>query len=246
MIGGALTAKGFLSFIQRYLKQVISPVCICLAPCWGRLDEPLPHSRSYYIFVPDCAGRKQESSLLTFIFQIQTEGERCSGEGRTSRGRKSKLTVGGWVGGAVVSECVCLWGGPRHLSEPTFLCIPGIPQTKRGERARNWPRLCLSTADLSDRDFKDPCTYMPDPRGHKRNTFMTRCMYVHTTQDTWRNGSLAHSVFICLFTEIITDITGKVQHFTLFKKVRWNHWTHSDACMTCRSSELAYFMLQSF
>lgn len=229
MIGGALTAKGFLSFIQRYLKQVIFPVCICLATCWGRLDEPefwtrglvLPEtswqsfcgrtgtsacmwwqwspSCSYYIFVPDCTGRKQESSLLTFIFQIQTEGERCSGEGRTSRGRKSKLTVGGWVGGAVVSECVCLWGGPRHLSEPTFLCIPGIPQTKRGERARNWPRLCLSTADLSDRDFKDPCTYMPDPRGHKKNTFMTRCMYVHTTQDMWRNGSLAHSVYLFIY-----------------------------------------------
>lgn len=158
-----------------------------------------PHSHSYYIFVPDCTGRKQESSLLTFIFQIQTEGERCSGEGRTSRGRKSKLTVGGWVGGAVVSECVCLWGGPRHLSEPTFLCIPGIPQTKRGERARNWPRLCLSTADLSDRDFKDQCTYMPDPRGHKKNTFMTRCMYVHTTQDMWRNGSLAHSVYLFIY-----------------------------------------------
>lgn len=37
---GGLTAKGFLSFFQLYLRQVISPVCICLAPCWGRLDEP--------------------------------------------------------------------------------------------------------------------------------------------------------------------------------------------------------------
>lgn len=51
----------------------------------------------------------------------------------------------------------------RDLStcpSPTFRNIPAAQQTKHGERARNWPLLWLSTADLSDRTCKGTQSHM--------------------------------------------------------------------------------------
>lgn len=75
--------------------------------------------------------------------------------GKTSGKRQDGGGVGGggWrlLSGMAVSS--------RDLStcpSPTFRNIPALQQTKHGERARNWPPLCLSTADLSDRTCKGP------------------------------------------------------------------------------------------
>lgn len=111
------------------------------------------------------------------------------------------LVEGGWGAlGFIVSCCFLFCGGPFHLSQPTFLHIPGIPQTKRGERVRNWPWLCLSTADLCDRNSKEFYTHMwmtQDTRILK-----TRWAQVHAKKE--KAHIVCHLNFH--FTETFTDM----------------------------------------
>lgn len=77
------------------------------------------------------------------------------------------------------------WREPVHLPKSTFLHIPGIPQTKRGERVRNWPWLCLSTADLSDRNSMKPIlTCARYKKTQEKHSYDQTCAGAHRTKTT--------------------------------------------------------------
>lgn len=125
-------------------------------------------------FSPPQREKKMEVSWYSFLRRrARKTWERAGAGGTMERGGRGCV----WGG--------CLLEGPLHLSEPTFLNIPVVPQTKHGERARNWPRLCLSTADLSDRTCRAAkLTCASHKKTQEKHMHDQVCALLHTPAST--------------------------------------------------------------